>query len=385
MTADIEKMYRQIMVHQDDRQFQQILWRNDASEPLKAFQLNTITYGTSCAPFLATRVLNQLADDDGKEYPLASQAVKRDFYDDDLLTGANSIEDMKEIARQLIELLDGAGFSLRKWSSNDTACIIDIPEEHWERQPQLELDRSPSIKTLGLLWFPTADVFGFNIPQLSTIEKVTKRVVLSEISQLFDPLGLVGPIVISAKMFIQRLWLEDLQWDDELPEELRSWWLSFRVSIDVLQEIRVPRWVLGTGIIDYQLHCFVDASEKGYGAWLYVVASDSNGPKFSNLLIAKSRVSPKSGETMPRLELCAARLGCQLIDTILQTTTFAGTNFVVRFNHCSALDSLTPVEVEDIRIQPYCRDSSTYPRLPVAVWSYSTQSCRLLIERTPAR
>ncbi|XP_053690905.1 uncharacterized protein LOC128739442 [Sabethes cyaneus] len=325
MTADIEKMYRQIMVHQDDRQFQQTLWRNDASEPLKAFQLNIITYGTSCAPFLATRVLNQLADDDGKEYPLASQAVKRDFYVDDLLTGANSIEDTKEIARQLIELLDGAGFSLRKWSSNDTACIMDIPEERWERQPQLELDRSPSIKTLGLLWFPTADVLGFKIPQLFTIEKVTKRVVLSEISQLFDPLGLVGPIVISAKMFIQRLWLEELQWDDELPDELRSWWLSFRVSIDVLQEIRVPRWVLGTGITDYQLHCFVDASEKGYGACLYVVASDSNGPQFSNLLIAKSRVSPKSGETMPWLELCAARLGSQLIDTILQTTTFAGT------------------------------------------------------------
>lgn len=324
MTADIEKMYRQVLVHPDDRPLQQILWRTQESEPLKPFQMNTVTYGTSCAPFLATRALNQLADDDGKEFPLAAPIVKQDFYVDDLLTGADSIEELVQISQQLTDLLNGGGFPLRKWSANHPAILEHIPEDRRETQKELELDQSPTIKTLGLLWFPNEDLFGFKVPKLPVLEKVTKRIALSEMSQLFDPLGLVGPIVASAKMFVQQLWQENLNWDDELPEKLKNWWLSFRASIDEVRNLRVPRRVLGPYTTSYELHCFVDASEKGYGCCVYIISSDSEGVKASHLLIAKSRVAPVSGLSIPRLELCAAVLGSQLINNILQTTKFTG-------------------------------------------------------------
>ncbi|XP_062556914.1 uncharacterized protein LOC134221744 [Armigeres subalbatus] len=322
MKADAEKMFRQILVHPEHRNLQQIAWRQEECKPLKIYRLNTVTYGTSCAPYLSTRVLNQLADDEGNDFPLAASIVKNDFYVDDLLTGANTIEALVEASTQLDGLLKRGGFTLRKWSSNHPSILAHLPESLKEDQTSLELDRSDSIKTLGLLWFPVADEFGFKVPDLPPLQHVTKRIVLSEMSQLFDPLGLIGPVVASAKMFVQQLWQEKLTWDEELPETLRSWWLSFRASTNIIRDLRVPRWVFGENTTRFEMHCFVDASSKGYGACIYAVSDGPCTSRSCNLLIAKSRVAPVSGYSIPRLELCAAVLGSQLADHIRQNTRF---------------------------------------------------------------
>ena len=89
MTADMEKMYRQVLVHEDDRQFQKILWKHKGK--LKTFQLNTVTFGVSSVLYLAIRAVYQLADDESKNFPLGSKILKRDLYVDDLATGAESI------------------------------------------------------------------------------------------------------------------------------------------------------------------------------------------------------------------------------------------------------------------------------------------------------
>ncbi|XP_065094610.1 uncharacterized protein LOC135715141 [Ochlerotatus camptorhynchus] len=325
MKADVEKMFRQALVHPDDRLLQQVAWRRNESEPLKTYSLNTVTYGTSCAPYLATRVLNQLADDEGHDFPLAAPIVKKDFYVDDVLTGSESIEALVKTSIQLTELLKRDGFNLRKWSANHPSILEHFPEELKEHQLPLELDRSASIKALGLLWFPKEDVFGFKVPDFPALPHVTKRLVLSEMSQLFDPLGLVGPVVASAKMFVQRLWQEKLSWDEKLPDILQSWWLSFRAAIGIVRNLRVPRWVFEESAKSYELHCFVDASSKGYGACIYTVSTGPSTKRTSHLLIAKSRVAPVCGYSIPRLELCAAVLGSQLADTIRRTTKFDST------------------------------------------------------------
>nr|CAI5829947.1 unnamed protein product [Callosobruchus analis] len=88
--ADIEKMYRQILVNDKDRKFQQIVWREDKDAKLKHYKLNTVTYGTSSASFLAVRALHQAADDYVDRYPRTSRAIKRDFYKDDFISGGKS-------------------------------------------------------------------------------------------------------------------------------------------------------------------------------------------------------------------------------------------------------------------------------------------------------
>lgn len=95
--SDIEKMYRQILVHPTDRPLQTIVWRSSQSEPLRFFQLSTVTYGTSNAPYLATRSLIELAKINEKTFPEASKVVATDFYMDDLLTGVDNIESGQQL------------------------------------------------------------------------------------------------------------------------------------------------------------------------------------------------------------------------------------------------------------------------------------------------
>lgn len=88
--ADVEKMYRQIAVHPDDRSLQQVLWKK--KEQVSEYSLNTVTYGMACAPYLALRVLQQLAGDEESRFPLGAEALRKDVYMDDILTGAPTIE-----------------------------------------------------------------------------------------------------------------------------------------------------------------------------------------------------------------------------------------------------------------------------------------------------
>lgn len=106
IATDIEKMYRQIQVHPQDRDLQRILWRNGPKE-IKEFQLNTVTYGLSCAPFLAIRTLRQLADDENWKSPIGAAVLRSDVYMDDILTGAATLSDAKETASTVADMQVG--------------------------------------------------------------------------------------------------------------------------------------------------------------------------------------------------------------------------------------------------------------------------------------
>ncbi|XP_055605769.1 uncharacterized protein LOC129753943 [Uranotaenia lowii] len=324
ITADAEKMFRQIWVHPDDRKFQQILWRRSPTDPISTYQLKTVTYGLASSPFHAARVLNQLAIDEGSRYPLAVPVIQKGTYVDDIISGHDDHDTMIETCKQLMEMLKSAGFVLRKWASNYKTVLSGVPEELWETSTELELDRSQAVKTLGLLWFPQEDVFKFKIPALPDLEIVTKRIVVSEMSQLFDPLGLLGPVVVNAKMFVQTLWEADLSWDSELAEESALWWRKYRSDIKELSSLQIPRRVLRNTQQQYTIHCFCDASQKGYGCCIYIVSSDEQGQFHSHLLTSKSRVAPLRGQSIPRLELCAALLGSQLVHNLLTNTRITG-------------------------------------------------------------
>ncbi|XP_055542517.1 uncharacterized protein LOC129728126 [Wyeomyia smithii] len=145
VTADIEKMYRQIVVHKADRPLQQIVWREHANEDISTYQLNTVTYGTAPAPYLATRVLNQLCDDEAENYPLAKTKVKTTFYVDDHLSGDDDEQRLIETNRQLIALLQSGGFILRKWNSNNKQVLAHIPSSLRDARSELHISQCESV------------------------------------------------------------------------------------------------------------------------------------------------------------------------------------------------------------------------------------------------
>ncbi|GBO10178.1 hypothetical protein AVEN_247266-1 [Araneus ventricosus] len=95
MTADLEKMYRMIFVNKDRVDYQIIFWRFSSMEPIKSYRLLTVTYGIARAPFLAMRTLLQLAQDYEKSFPDTTKAIRKNFYVDDLLTGADSVPEAR--------------------------------------------------------------------------------------------------------------------------------------------------------------------------------------------------------------------------------------------------------------------------------------------------
>ncbi|XP_058839748.1 uncharacterized protein LOC131695296 [Topomyia yanbarensis] len=325
IVADIEKMYRMIKVQPFDQHLQRILWRDSVNEPVRVFELTTVTYGTASAPYLATKCLQRLTEDGLQSFPRAACALKKDFYVDDMLTGADNIEDGKQLTKEMIELTNSGGFTLRKWASNCPTLLADLPPSLLDDRVTLELNSSSSpVKTLGLLWQPTSDKFLFHSPVWSNITVITKRTVLADAARLFDPLGLVGPVVVIAKIFLQELWKQQCGWDDPLPGDMQSFWLEYRRNLIALSSLSVPRWVaFRADLMSVEIHGFCDASEKAYGACLYLRCTGQDGKIAVRLLAAKSRVAPledlkrkKKAQTIPRLELSSALLLSHLYDKV---------------------------------------------------------------------
>lgn len=172
--ADIAKMYRQIHIDSRDLQYQQILWKAPHEDFVKEFQLLTDTYGTACAPYLVLRVLQQLAQDEGDRFPLAKSILQSHIYVDDCLFGADDKPLALQTQSQLIQLLQSAGFQLRKWASNclDLLKIID-PEDHGLARDRL-FSSDENLKILGISWNPEHDAFHFQVHLSSPIPTKAK-------------------------------------------------------------------------------------------------------------------------------------------------------------------------------------------------------------------
>lgn len=154
-------MFRQIRIHQEDRQYQRILWRDSRDKPIRTYELDTVTYGTTLTPFLAIRCFQQLADDEQDKFPAAPVVLKTDFHVDDLLTEASTREQALIIRDKTIALAKLGGFHLRQWTSNDESLIKDL--ESTNQECILLLDIGETRKTLGIGWKPRTDELRYNI------------------------------------------------------------------------------------------------------------------------------------------------------------------------------------------------------------------------------
>ncbi|XP_066585627.1 uncharacterized protein [Prorops nasuta] len=301
IVTDIVKMYRQTLIHPDDLDWQRLIWRELPNIPIRDYQALTVTYGTKSAPFLALCVLQQLARDGRLTHPRASQLLSKKSYIDDIFLGEDNESEVQAQRDELIGLLATAGMELGKWSSNRSSLLQGLCNEE---AIELPTTSGEIVGALGLKWDTKTDTFRFrpSLPPISHI--VTKRTVLSDTARLFDPLGFIAPILVRAKILLQDLWINQLDWDIPLPTELLERWLSFRSALPQLAEIQITRWVGVTRSTEWHLHGFADASKRAYAAAVYAVVPGAS----SVLLMAKTRISPINVESIPRLELCGATL-----------------------------------------------------------------------------
>ena len=102
-------------------------------------------------------------------------------------------------------------------------------------------------------------------------------------SRLFDPLGLVGPVIVTTKILLQDLWKLQIDWDEQVPEIIRSKWGLIRENLCHLNNLKVPRHIICVKPTQIELHGFCDASMKAYGAAIYIRSVDRCGNVFTQL------------------------------------------------------------------------------------------------------
>ncbi|XP_049291622.1 uncharacterized protein LOC125768263 [Anopheles funestus] len=311
LVGDIAKMYRQILLHPDDRPLVRIFFRFSTQQPVQIYELNTVTYGLAPSSFLATRALIQLADDEGDAYPRAGPALRKNFYVDDFIGGANSVEEATLLRDELAELLLKGGFELRKWTSNCPDVLRGLDESQIGTTSKMSFASHEAVKTLGISWVPQEDWLLFEGLCQPDTDVITKRSVLSTIAKMYDPLGMIAPIVIRAKMIMQEIWTYSCDWDDALPAGIVSKWKQLQQEIQSLSQYRMERYVLVPGARKIELHTFSDASTVAYGACTYVRCEEPGRARVM-LLASKSKVAPLKQLTVARLELCACVLAAHL-------------------------------------------------------------------------
>ncbi|CAK9827829.1 hypothetical protein ANTRET_LOCUS5477 [Anthophora retusa] len=132
----------------------------------------------------------------------ASKILKTDFRVNDLLTGADDLGKAQRIRDDLIALTAKGGFQLRQWLSNEPRLVAPLQKSD---DPLMTLDLSDEKRTLGPYWHPAQDTLGYTLKSGEPLNTITRRTILSRIAQLFNPLGLIGPIIVQAKLIMQSL------------------------------------------------------------------------------------------------------------------------------------------------------------------------------------
>ncbi|XP_034828817.2 uncharacterized protein [Maniola hyperantus] len=313
-TADVIKMYRQILVDKADTDYQRLLWREKPDSDIGIYRMLRVTFGVASAPYLAVKTLQQIAKDEGHAFPLAAEIVAKDFYMDDCLSGCKNDEEALEIYHQMVGLLRKGGFELQKWMSNSSKLMELI---HSNAKITKSFNTNDEVvKILGLSWNATKDIFQYTVNLPKQPKSVTKRVILSDISRLYDPLGWIAPVVIQAKIYMQKLWLKGLSWDEEVPRSLLDEWIKYRTSLPLLNSFEISRWIGVCDSASVELHGFCDASNSAYAAVTYLRVVDEAGVHDVQLVAARTKVAPVKQVSTPRLELSGAVLLAKLLSEV---------------------------------------------------------------------
>ena len=223
VSADIEGMFLQVGVPTVDQSSLRFLWREDPTKNVDVLQYTRHIFGSKDSPTCANFALQQAARDNQNKFPEAAKAVQQKFYMDDYLDSIDCPERALQLSKDLIEMLKLGGFKLTKFISN----VPNLAEtlETSVTVPQVkEIAQHTAVAShvLGLKWDHIADTLNVSRGVKDKDDRAnTQRTVLSTVSAVFDPLGLVAPFTVVTRVLLKDIWkIKGQQWDDPLPEDL---------------------------------------------------------------------------------------------------------------------------------------------------------------------
>ncbi|KAK3739937.1 hypothetical protein QZH41_015978, partial [Actinostola sp. cb2023] len=327
VSADIEAMFHQCSIIAQDQHALRFLWRNlELNRAPDVYQMQVMIFGAAASPCMANYVLRKTAIDncDDPSFNVDTiESVEKNFYMDDFLKSVQDEATAIRLCQEITSLLARGGFRLTKWVSSSREVLSQIPTEE-KANPSIDLnfDDLPIERTLGLKWNTQTDSFRFSVNSHKSTD-VTKRSVLSMVSTVFDPLGVLTPFLLPAKCLIQTLWQKGKGWDEPLHPDDERIWKDWQDDLYKLQNFELPRCFCKDTYpkASVQLHVFADASEKGFGAVCYLRYALPEDRIKASFVMSRNRVAPLKQLSIPRLELQAAVLAVRLSNTVQRELT----------------------------------------------------------------
>ena len=330
LTADISKMFNQVILSEKHRNYTRILWKPlGKSGPPDILRLARIGFGFREAPFTSQFVLKTLAKwvkkrDHRPVIQEACNIMLHQVYVDDILIKFHDPEKAIGWYHAIQEILAIGGFVAKKWTCNNAQVLAAIPDEFkatmtsravHSTPPQFR-DVSDRTKTLGTHWIPAEDTFVFDhLKDMQCDAEWHKRSVASLLARAaFDCLGICAPLVLKARKILKTAWERKLGWRQELCPDLKSQFQEWLQDLTNLPTLKVPRYCHRTD--NSEFHIFTDSSQlMGFGAVAFLRTPTKTGFK-TQFFMARSRIVPMRKLSLAQLELRATHLGAEIGKTL---------------------------------------------------------------------
>lgn len=339
LVGDISKMYHRILISEHDQHVHRFLWRNlDTHREPDVYVKTVLTFGDKPAPAMAQTALRKTAHESKSTHPEAAQVLTKNAYMDDICDSVDTVKEARNLAEELDTVLEKGGFKVKGWTSNK---VLTDQSQVEKTEGMTMFKGEVEEKVLGIIWNNQTDTLSFKVEsdllklitagdQRQPELKLTKRVLLSQVARIYDPIGFAAAFIIRAKMGLQELWQIGIDWDEEPPPEIRDKWIELFKEMNELKNITFQRSLCIADATEPPTLCvFSDASQDAFGACAYIRQRSNNDMYEVKLIAAKSRVAPLKQLSIPRLELQAAVLASRLAKTIqeesriqFQTVTF---------------------------------------------------------------
>jgi len=332
VVADIRKAFQMVTVDSKDRDFLRFLWWKQDKKSLRIFRHVRVVFGLNSSPFLLAAVLNHhLKSEIGNWSDWVIPKLSKSLYVDNVVTSVNTVEEYLEFQEQSIQVMALAKMDLRQWehSSMEEAEVGLLTSRRCGLATGGDCVPQELSKVLGIKWDKVNDLLSFEIPEAKEKEKHTKRSMLSAVQKIYDPIGILSPVLLVPKMILQDTWDLKLGWDEELPEIFQRRFKDWLQETSCLTALRFLRnFTAGATTRDsWQIHTFSDASQSAYAACVFL-RTVNQGVVSVDFLQGKARVAPigkekqrkdgtgKQRPTIPRLELLGCTIAARLTKSV---------------------------------------------------------------------
>ena len=233
ITADVEAMFLQVEVTEEDQRVLRFLWREDPTGEVKVLQYTRHVFGAKDSPTCANYALRRSAIDNKTMFPEAADAVIKDFYMDDFIKSVKTVKEATVLRNQLCAMLLKGGFNLTKWASNSTDVVQSIPGNI------SPLPTDAFMHVLGMKWDIRPDTLAVSRGLDRKMPPApTQRDILAFASSVFDPMGFVAPFTITSRLILKRIWRAVGQrWDEPVSEQHREEFRSWVKELESLQAV----------------------------------------------------------------------------------------------------------------------------------------------------